>query len=138
MLQDEAAPNRWQWSALGKAKGRMRPSFRSKQQIVINAPLRDVWEFSMDLAKIPEFHPRVSKVDFLSGTAYRRAGASYQCHIAGGKHTCVEKDVEVVPMAKIVTVLPEDSLGISKILKDYIVESRFEELGECSTKVEIS
>jgi hypothetical protein len=41
-------------------------------------------------------------------------------------------------MAKIVTVLPEDSLGISKILKNYVVESRFEELGECSTKVEIS
>lgn len=41
-------------------------------------------------------------------------------------------------MQKIVTVLPEDTFGISKILSDYRVETTFQELGPQTTKVEIS
>ena len=92
----------------------------------------------MDITKIPEFHPRVVKVDLLSGKALREAGVSYQCHVSGGKHTCVEKDIQVLPMRKIVTVLPDDTFGISKILPDYVVETTFQRVGQCSTKVEIS
>jgi hypothetical protein len=116
----------------------MRPPFRSAQAVIINAPLEAVWAFSMDIRKIPEFHPRVVKVDLLSGKAYREAGVSYQCHLSGGKHTCVEKDIQVLPMRKIVTVLPDDTFGISKILPDYVVETTFQRVGQCSTKVEIS
>jgi hypothetical protein len=39
---------------------------------------------------------------------------------------------------KIVTVLPQDTFGISKILSDYRVETTFQKLGDSSTKVEIS
>lgn len=63
----------------------------------------------MDLTKIPEFHPRVFKVDLIDGKAFREPGAAYQCHLSGGKHTCIEKDIEIVPVQKIVTVLPEDT-----------------------------
>jgi len=56
----------------------------------------------------------------------------------GGKHSCVEKDIEITPLQKIVTVLPEDTFGISKILSDYRVETTFQTLGHRSTKVEIS
>ena len=55
----------------------------------------------MDLTKIPTFHPRVVKVDLLSGKAQREPGVAYQCHLKGGKHTCIEKDIEIVPMEKI-------------------------------------
>ena len=116
----------------------MQPPFRSKREVIINAPLEAVWSFSMDLTKIPEFHPRVVKVDLLSGKTLREAGASYQCHLSGGKHTCIEKDIEIIPLQKIVTVLPQDTLGISKILSDYQVETTFQTLGHRSTKVEIS
>ena len=116
----------------------MRPSFRSKQEVLINAPLETVWSFSMDLTKIPEFHPRVVRVDLLSGRTLREPGASYQCHLAGGKHTCIEKDIEIIPLQKIVTVLPEDTFGISMILSDFRVETTFQALGHRSTKVEIS
>ena len=116
----------------------MRPPFRSTQTVIINAPLEAVWAFSMDITKIPEFHPRVVKVDLLSGRALREAGVSYQCHLSGGKHTCVEKDIEILPMQKIVTVLPEDTFGISEILPDYVVETTFHRVGQSSTKVEIS
>ncbi|HTR39299.1 MAG TPA: SRPBCC family protein [Bryobacteraceae bacterium] len=115
----------------------MQPPFRSKQEVIINAPLEAVWSYSMDLTKIPEFHPRVVKVDLLSGKTFREPGASYRCHLAGGKHTCIEKDIEIIPLEKIVTVLPEDSFGISKILSDYTVETTFQALGQ-STKVAIS
>ena len=47
----------------------MRPPFRSKQEVIINAPLEAVWSFSMDLTKIHDFHPRVFKVDLLAGKA---------------------------------------------------------------------
>ena len=116
----------------------MQPPFQSKQGVIINAPLEAVWSFSMDLTKIPEFHPRVVKVDLLSGKTVREPGASYRCHLSGGKHTCTEKDIEIIPLKKIVTVLPEDTFGISKILSDYRVETTFEALGHASTKVEIS
>ena len=92
----------------------------------------------MDLRRISEFHPRVWKVDLISGKASREAGVAYQCHLIGGKHTCVEKDIEIVPMEKIVTILPEDSFGISKILSDYTVETRLQRLGDFATGVGIS
>ena len=54
----------------------MRPPFRSKQEVIINAPFEAVWSFSMDLTKIPKFHPRVFKVGLLAGKAFREAGVS--------------------------------------------------------------
>jgi len=36
------------------------------------------------------------------------------------------------------TVLPQDTFGISKILSDYTVETTFQKLGDCSTKMQIS
>jgi uncharacterized protein YndB with AHSA1/START domain len=116
----------------------LRPPFRSRQEVIIDAPLEAVWEFTMDLTKIPEFHPRVSRVELIDGKAFREAGVSYQCHLSGGKHSCVEKDIEIVPLQKIVTTLPQDTLGITRIFPDYTVETVFHKLGEASTKVEIS
>jgi uncharacterized membrane protein len=115
-----------------------KPPLRSRQQTTIDAPLEAVWAYSMDLSKIPDFHPRVFQVDLLTGTANRGAGVAYQCHLNGGKHTCVEKDVEIVPMEKIVTVLPSDTFGISKLLPDYRVETTFRKVNEHVTEVTIS
>lgn len=116
----------------------MQPPFRSGQLVIINAPLEAVWSYTMDLRNIPEFHPRVIKVDLLSGTPFREPGVSYQCHFSGGKHTCVEKDIEIIPLKKIVTVLPTDTLGVSRVLSDYTVETTFHSLGDRLTRVEIS
>jgi hypothetical protein len=91
----------------------------------------------MDLTKIPEYHPRVSKVDLIDGKAVRAPGVSYRCHLSE-RHTCVEKDIEIVPLQKIVTVLPEDTFGITRILSDYTVETTFQRLGDASTRVAIS
>jgi hypothetical protein len=115
-----------------------KPPFRSKQEVIINAPLETVWAFNMDITKIPTFHPRAVKVELLSGKAHREPGVSYKCHLAGGKHACVENDIEIVPMQKLVTVLPEDTFGISRVLPDYVVETTVHRVGQSSGKIEIS
>src|SRR5260370_8183093 len=87
----------------------LQPPFRSKQEVIINAPLEAVWSFSMDLTKIPEFHPCVVKVDLLSGKTLREPGASYQCHLSGGKHTYIEKNIEIILLQNISPVFPHDT-----------------------------
>ena len=58
-----------------------RPPFQSKQEVIIDASLKSVWEFSQDLAKIADYHPRVNKVDLISGKRQREAGVAYLCHL---------------------------------------------------------
>jgi len=114
------------------------PSFQSRQEVVIHAPLQVVWEFNQDLTNIAVYHPRVKRVDLISGKRQREQGVAYRCYLKDGKNTCVEKDLEVVPMERIVTALPEDTMGITKMLPDYIVEARLTPLAENETKVEFS
>ena len=116
----------------------MRPKFQSKQAVIINASLIEVWEFNMDLSRIAEYHPRVHKVDLISGKQFREAGVSYQCHLKDGKNTCIEKDIEIIPMQKLVTVFSEDTMGLTKLLPDYVVESNVSRVGDNVTKVEMS
>ncbi|MEP7322127.1 MAG: SRPBCC family protein [Saprospiraceae bacterium] len=51
----------------------MKPKFQSKQSIIIHAPIEKVWEYNQDLSKIADYHPRVSKVDLISGAPFREA-----------------------------------------------------------------
>lgn len=112
------------------------PAFQSKQEVIINAPLKEVWDFNQDLSKIAMYHPRVNKVDLISGEQFRSAGTEYLCHLTDGKNTCLEKDIEIVPMEKIVTALPEDTMGLFKLLTDYIVETLFSKVNTNTTKME--
>jgi hypothetical protein len=114
------------------------PPFQSRQEVVIHAPLQAVWEFNQDLTNIADYHPRVKRVDLISGKRQRGQGVAYMCYLKDGKNTCVEKDIEVVPMERIVTALPEDTMGITKMLPDYLVETRLTPLAEHETKVEFS
>ena len=112
------------------------PPFQSRQEVVIHAPLQAVWEFNQDLTNIAAYHPRVERVDLISGKRQRGKEVAYRCHLKDGKNTCVEKDIEVVPMERIVTALPEDTMGITNMLPDYIVETRLTPLAENETKIE--
>lgn len=112
------------------------PPFQSRQEVVIHAPLEAVWEFHQDLTNIAAYHPRVERVELISGKRQRGKGVAYRCHLTDGKNTCVEKDLEVVPMERVVTALPEDTLGIAKLLPDYVVEARLTPVASNETKVE--
>lgn len=117
----------------------MENRLRVKAEVIIKAPLEKVWDFSLDISKIPEFHPRVNKVDYISGKAIREEGVSYQCNIreGKGKGTCVEKVTEIIPMKKFTTRIPSDSWGLSKIFENYLVDTVFTKLSNDSTKIEI-
>ena len=114
----------------------MRPTFQSKQSVTINAPLEKVWLFGQDLSRIPAYHPRVNKVDLISGKQIREAGVAFQCHLSDGKNTCIEKDIEIVPMKKIVTVFISDTMGLTKLLPDYVVETTLEKIDDQTTQIE--
>jgi len=109
---------------------------RSRQSVIIDAPLHAVWEYNSDLSRIPDFHPRVTQVELIDGRSQRAAGVAYKCHLRGGRHTCIERDVEVVPMERIVTTLAEDSFGVARLLPDYRVESTLQREGAGRTRVE--
>jgi len=112
---------------------------QSQASVIINTPLQRVWDYCMDISKIPEFHPRVSKVDLLSGKAVKEEGVSYRCSITEGrgKGTCVEKIIKIVPMEKFTTSLPEDSWGIADLFENYTVDTVFESMSKDQTKVSI-
>lgn len=112
------------------------PPLQSRQEIVIHVPLPDVWEYNQDLTNIAAYHPRVGQIDLISGTRQRGKDVAYKCHLTDGKHTCVEKDIEVVPMERIVTALVEDTMGITTILADYLVEAILTPLTANETRVE--
>jgi len=109
---------------------------RSRQSVIIDAPLEIVWEYNSDLSRIPDFHPRVDKVELIDGRSQRATGVGYKCHLRGGRHTCIERDVEVVPMERIVTALQEDSFGVARLLPDYRVEATLEREGVGRTRVD--
>jgi uncharacterized protein YndB with AHSA1/START domain len=112
---------------------------QSQASVIINAPRQRVWDYCMDISKIPEFHPRVSKVDFLSGKTIKEEGVSYQCNITQGenKGTCIEKIIKIVPMEKFTTAIPEESWGLVDLFENYTVDTVFESISENQTKVSI-
>jgi hypothetical protein len=116
----------------------MKPKFQSRQSVIINAPLEKVWDFSQDLSRIAEYHPRVNKVDLISHKQFREEGVAYQCHLTDGKNTCIEKDIEIVPMERIVTVFVSDTMGLTRLLPDYVVETTFKKIDDRKTQTEIS
>ena len=117
----------------------MGKKLKAEAEVIINAPLKKVWEFSMDISKIPEFHPRVNKVDYISNKTIREEGISYQCNIleGKGKGTCIEKVTEIIPMEKFTTTIPSDSWGLSKMFENYLVDTIFTKIDDKTTKIEI-
>ena len=95
----------------------------------------------MDISHIPEFHPRVDSVDFLSDTTTRAEGVEYRCNILTGpdrgRGTCVERTGQVVPMKHFVTTIPEDSWGLSRLFLEYQVETSFDKVDDEHTKMTI-
>lgn len=86
----------------------------------------------------PHFVISVLFRGLMVGRRFREAGVSYQCHLSGGKHTASRETSKIIPLEKIVTVLPQDTFGISKVFSDHTVETTFQKLGDFSTKVEVS
>lgn len=113
-------------------------TFRGRQEVTIAACRDAVWSYAMDLSKLPEYNPRVARVEFDKGDSQRVPGGRYQCHLVGGRHWCTEEDVEIVPLVRLITRLPFDTFGISAQLRDYTVETSLRALDARTTLVAMS
>ena len=113
-------------------------TFRGAQTVTIRAPRAQIWRYAMDVAKVPDYNPRVGRVESGSGDGQRAAGVRYRCHLVGGAHHCIEEDVEIVPMERLVTRMVDDTLGLTARLKDYTVETTLADLDARTTKVTMS
>ena len=94
-------------------------------EIVVDAPLKRVWEVANDITLIPQYHPEVDKVDLIAGQAKRSLGTKYQCNILEGRRpgSCVEEVVAYEPERMLATRMVSDTWGIDRMLTDFRVVS---------------
>lgn len=116
----------------------MKGQFQWKATLPINASALRVWKIVDDISLIPQYHPEVRKVDFLSGQTKRAVGVKYRCNIPEGrKGTCVEEVVEHIPYQKMTVAFPEDSWGISKMFGNFEVETKVIPQGDSSSFLQL-
>jgi len=102
----------------------LKGKFQWSLELKINADRSAVWDIADDISLIPEYHPEVGKVTYIDGQYKRAVGVKYQCNILEGrKGSCVEEVVEYVPYNKLSTRMGEDTWGMDKMFKDFIVET---------------
>ena len=104
-------------------------------ELVVNAPLKRVWEVVDDVTLIPRYHQEVHTVNVIAGQAKRAVGTKYQCKILKGRHTgsCVEEVLAYEPERMVVTGMVSDTWGIDKMLADFTVVSTLSSHTETST-----
>ena len=104
-------------------------------EIVVDAPLKRVWELANDITLIPQYHPEVDKVDLIAGQAKRSLGVRYQCNILEGRRagSCVEEVIAYEPERMVATAMVSDTWGIDRMLRDFRVVSTVSRHTETST-----
>ena len=117
----------------------MQPKAQWTVEMVVDAPLKRVWEIADDLTLIPRYHPDVNKVDLIAGQAKRALGVKYQCNILGGRRagSCVEEVVGYEPEHRLATRMVSDTWGIVGMLADFTVEAIVSRRGETSTNLKL-
>ena len=112
----------------------MRGRFQWRTSLRIGAPRDRLWAIVDDISLIPRYHPEVGKVDLLSGQGTRATGVKYRCTILEGrKGSCVEEIVDCVPGERFATAFPEDTWGLGRMLRDFVVETILVPHGEHET-----
>jgi hypothetical protein len=102
----------------------MRGRFQWRTSLRIRASRDRLWAIVDDISLIPKYHAEVGKIDLLSGQSTRATGVKYRCTILEGrKGSCVEEVVDYVPGERFATAFPEDTWGISKMLRDFVVDT---------------
>lgn len=113
-----------------------RPQWESV--LTVTAPLGDVWAVVDDLSLIPDYHPEVRNVQFLSGESRRREGVRYKCVVLEGrKGWSIEEVIEHVPYAYTKSATPEDSRGPGRSFDGLVTEISVEPEGSSATVVTI-
>lgn len=101
----------------------MNKKFQWKIELTVDAPLKKVWDTIEDFSLIPEYHPDVRSVEYVSGQTKRAPGVSYKCVVPEGrKGWCVERVIEHIPYKRTTIDFPEDSWGLSRKFSNFMTE----------------
>lgn len=112
-----------------------------KDEIVIDAPTGKIWSILADSSLLPKFASFVKKVEFLDATeGHEKLGSRRKCYLAFGNKSGyqIERRSEEIPRKKISFTLEEESLGMSKVVSDWVGTFDLESLGPTKTKTILS
>ena len=106
---------------------------QARNETIINAPISNVWAIITDIKLLDRINPGVLKA---SGRMDKQ-GETRTCEMEnrGRKGTMTERLIELVPEQKTVWAIENDTMGMSKMLKDPRFCFYLEKLGENKTKI---
>jgi hypothetical protein len=89
---------------------------QARNEMIINAPISSVWAIITDINLLSRINPGVIKA---SGRMDKQ-GETRTCEMNnnGRKGTMTEKLIELVPEKKTVWAIENDTMGMSKMIKD--------------------
>jgi uncharacterized protein YndB with AHSA1/START domain len=91
-------------------------NLQARNEAIINAPVSSVWAIITDISLLPQINPGV-----INATGRMdKQGETRTCEMdnRGKKGTMTEKLIELVPEKKTVWAIENDTMGMSKMLKD--------------------
>ena len=106
---------------------------QARNEAIINAPISSVWAIITDINLLHKINPGVINA---SGRMDKQ-GETRTCEMdnKGRKGTMTEKLIELIPEKKTVWTIENDTMGMSKMLKDPRFCFYLEKLGDNKTKV---
>ena len=106
---------------------------QAKNEAVINAPLSSIWAIITDINLLHKVNPGVIRA---TGRMDKQ-GETRTCEIdnKGRKGTMTEKLIELVPEKKTVWAIENDTMGMSKMIKDTRFCFYLEKLEDNKTKI---
>ncbi|MDP2059284.1 MAG: SRPBCC family protein [Flavobacteriaceae bacterium] len=106
-----------------------------KNEAVISAPINSIWAIITDIDLLPKVNPGVVKA---TGRMDKEGETrTVEININGKNGTFTEKLIELVPEKKTVWTIENDTMGMSKMLKDNRFIFNLEKLPDNKTKVSI-
>jgi len=104
-----------------------------KNEAVINAPVTSIWAVITDIDQLPKVNQGVVKA---TGRMDKQGETRIvEISMNGRNGTFTEKLIELVPEKKTVWTIENDTMGMSKMLKDNRFVMNLEKLSENETKV---
>jgi uncharacterized protein YndB with AHSA1/START domain len=92
---------------------------QGRSEVVIDAPPARIWHVLEDPTRLPDWVPVVERVT--EHAEREKPGSLRRCEVAMGKRRgyIVERCLEAVPERRLHHAVDDDSLGFTKIFRDY-------------------
>lgn len=106
---------------------------QARNETIVNAPVSNVWAIITDINILHKINPGVIKAT----GRMDKLGETRTCEMdnKGRKGTMTEKLIELVPEQKTVWAIENDTMGMSKMLKDPRFCFYLEKIGDSKTKI---